>query len=664
MTRVARWLVCAGAAALVALHLAHHPHAAEPWPPAALLAPSLGKLWTLVRTLLALAAVDGAALIVGAPLVRRLGASADRLLAPVGALAAGLLVLAYAVLALAALHLLVAPALALLVAAPILVAAPRLARRVAALPRPRPRALWWAALLLAPPLFGAFVPTWGWDALTYHLALPERWLWTGRIWFSPLSLFSAFPLDGEMLYTLALPLGGAALCKLVDLQFGVLALIAVAALARRHSPRAVLFALALPLADPLFHWELGVVYTDLALALLALLAVEALIAWDGGDARAIRRAALFAGACAGLRYPGVVVPLALAAVALAGARRHGLGRALVAVAWLGGGALALLLPWLVRNAVFTGNPFAPALQRWFGDYFDPFVVAEQVAFTRSVGCGHGLGALLLLPWNLFVRARAGDYSGGFGFAVGPLYLVGAVAALAAAAVRRDRAFRLPLAAAGLLALVWFATAQEARYLLPALLLVAVAGGAALAELSRGRAATVACALVCAVAVAWAQWPAVRALPLRWALAGGAADPDAFERAADESAWMGAELRRTLAPGDRVLLLLEPRGWSFRGLDYLPYHVLEGAPALRWVHDAPDAHALRCRLARLGVTHVVVNLGNARRFHPVPLPGYGALDYAADLGKLRAFLQAWAEPMIEHAGVVAARLRPVQDCPAP
>jgi hypothetical protein len=108
-------------------------------------------------------------------------------------------------------------------------------------------------------------------------------------------------------------------------------------------------------------------------------------------------------------------------------------------------------------------------------------------------------------------------------------------------------------------------------------------------------------------------------------------------------------------------VLEPRSFFFRGLDLIPYHVLEGSPVLGLVHDAPDGHALRCRLAALGVTHVVVNLDEARRFHPVPIPGYGAAEYIADLDRLRRFLTEWAEPITSHGGVVAAALRPVSDC---
>jgi hypothetical protein len=285
-------------------------------------------------------------------------------------------------------------------------------------------------------------------------------------------------------------------------------------------------------------------------------------------------------------------------------------------------------------------------------YFDAQVVEQMVAFSRSIGVGHGLGAILTLPWTLFVAAQPGVYSGGFGFAVGPLYLAAIVAALVVPE-GRGRA----LAAAGLLTLAWFFTSQEARYLLPALMLFALAGGIAFDTLAaRSRAIW----LLPAIAVALTQAPLVATIPARAAVALGPLSSDDFAER-DDAARLGAQLRATLPPDARVLLVLESRSFYFRGLDFIPYHVLEGSPVVRMVHDAPDPHALRCRLAALDVSDVVVNLAEVRRFHPVPVPGYGAAEYAADLHRLRAFLDEWAQPFARQGGAVAARLRPINDC---
>jgi hypothetical protein len=44
-----------------------------------------------------------------------------------------------------------------------------------------------------------------------------------------------------------------------------------------------------------------------------------------------------------------------------------------------------------------------------------------------------------------------------------------------------------------------------------------------------------------------------------------------------------------------------------------------------------------------------------------MPEFGMTDYAADLGRLEDFLHAWAQPLAQEHGVIAAKLRPVEDC---
>ena len=657
--------------ALVAAHAWLHPPARDLVVAGARVGLDAGKLAAMLHALAVLIAIDLAALAIGTPLWRRLKPQSQPLAESLPPrLALGLAVLAYAVLALAALHLLVEPALAALVAAPIAAAAPAALRALRSSPprpwsRPRRRTLVLvalAALVAVGPFLDAFVPRYGWDALTYHLGLPERYLHGHRIWFTPFSLYSAFPLDVEMLYALGLGLGSAAVCKLINLQFGVLALWTLALLARRASPRAALFAVAIVLADPLFAWELGVAYTDLGGALYALLAFAALVdAVPALDPRACLRLAIFGGLCAAIRLPALLVPATLALLLVVAARRSPPRALARAVALVAVGVFVALAPWLARTAAFTGNPLAPALQSKTAPYFDPFVIEQMLAFSRSIGVGHGLGALVSLPWTLFVASSPGVYSGGFGYDVGALYLAALVAAAVVALVsadgRRDALFRLALAACGLGALGWFFTSQEARYLLPALLWIALAGGLALDRLA-ARAPRLVWALPLAGLVV-TQAPRLAALPARFAVALGPFAPDAVD--GDDAARLADELRETLPPDARLLLVLESRSFYFRGLDFIPYHVLEGSPVLHLVHQAADERDLRCRLAALGVTHVVVNLELARRFHPVPIPGYGAVEYTADLARLRRFLDAWAEPVARQGGVVAARLRSIDGC---
>ena len=572
-------------------------------------------------------------------------------------LALGVLALSWATLGLAALHALHVPVLAVVIGTTAVAGAALVVRDAGGAWRApsRTTALLVAggALLLLSPFLAAWVPDYGWDAFAYHLALPERYLFKNRIVVTPLFPHSAFPQTVEMLYLLALALGSAATAKLIHLQFGVLAALAAFAMARTASRRAGVLAVAILAADPLFNWELSVAYNDLAACLFALLAVAALDQWrrtdDGG---ALRMAAVLAGGCVAVRYTAGVVPLALAVLVWAAPRRAWREKAAATAVFAALGA-AVLAPWLLRNLVLTGNPVSPAAQSVFHspgrEYFSPVALAQSLAFGRSVGFGHGLDDLLLLPVNLTLRARIGDYAG-FGFRAGVLYLVGTIAFLAAA--RRVPLARTCAALAGMVTLLWFFTFQEPRYLLPGLCLLAVAGGIGLdAILRRRREAAALLWLVPVAALVHTQWPAALLLPWRYGYALGGLSVEKFE-AQDPALVAARALRSSSSPGDRLLPVHEPRGFFFRGMDYVPATAPE---LMHVVHESPSPQALADRLRALGVTHVLVNATNAGRYRPLFVEGYGPEDDARAHARLSAFLARHTEPLYRDRGVTVRRI---------
>ena len=71
------------------------------------------------------------------------------------------------------------------------------------------------------------------DALVYHLALPDLYWMRGGITPTPENLYSGLPLQASMLYALALPLGGDGLAHFVGWAFGVGSALLVFVLGRR-----------------------------------------------------------------------------------------------------------------------------------------------------------------------------------------------------------------------------------------------------------------------------------------------------------------------------------------------------------------------------------------------------------------------------------------------
>jgi hypothetical protein len=657
-------------AALVAAAAVTYPAAGGmPFEPRPLLAFDAGRVPAFLRSLAVVGAVNLAAWAAGGLLQRalRVAGGGWSVLEVVRRLALGFVVLADLVLLLAALHLLhrtVLLVLLLWLAAGGLAALVGRARadrpRVAL--RQKPLALAAAAavlLMAASALLGAHMPDYGWDAFTYHLALPERYLFENRIVVSPLFPHSAMPLTVEMLYTLVLAVDPGPAAKLLYAEMGALAAAVAAALAARHSWRAGALALIVLAADPLFNWELGVAYNDLGAMLFALLAFTALQEYlrDGG-ARALWTCGVFAGACVATRYTAAAVPLTI--VGLLGLSSLPWRRKLRDSILVAGLGALVLSPWLLRNLVFTGNPVAPALQALFyapgQEYFDPTALQQAVTFARRIGFGRGPEDLLALPVNLTLRARSGDYQA-FGFRIGPLYVAGVAAALALARARRSRALPGLLPALGVLTLLWFYTSQEPRYLLPALGLAAVVGGVGLDELLRASAAWRPRALgllpwlIPLAALSHTQWATLARLPWVYGYALGRL-PVADFRRQDAGLVVADRLRATLGPGDVLLPVYEPRGFFFAGLRYVFSHDWE---LMQLVRRAGDPETLAGELRGLGVTHVLVNTENVARYRTVPVPGYGERELDEDLQVLSALLQGRSTPVMAYRGVIVRRM---------
>jgi hypothetical protein len=574
----------------------------------------------------------------------------------------GLLGLAYLALVLAAAQLLQRPVIVGLVLALAMVGAVMAARDLREFARghgrPSARTLLLvsaAGLLLLSPLLGAWVPDYGWDGFAYHLAVPERYLYRGRIVVTPLFPHSAFPHTVEMLYLLALSIDSGALAKLVHLQFGVLVVAAVFTTAGATSRRAGVLAAAILAADPLFNKELGIAYNDLAAAFFAVLAAGAIAEWHTERSkRALRAAGVFAGACLAVRYPAGAVLVAVVAfvwVSIPWRDWRVKVRSSVEIVLI---AALVFSPWLLRNFAFTGNPVAPVLQSLFypagQEYFHPVALKQAVAFGRHIGFGHDLLNLLLLPVNATLRVKDGYET--FGYRIGVMYVLAVVAFYAGGAHRGRSAARTALTLAGFLTILWFFTFQEPRYLLPALCLLAVAGGVGLDRLIPRALQRSSALLIPLFAVLHTQANAVLLLPYRYGYALGSLSVAGFE-AQEPALAVVPTLRQMMAPGDRLMLIYENRGFFYRGMEYVFSNWYE---VMQMVHEAESPAAFADHLAALGVTHVLVNTDNVARYRPWFVEGYDKAEFDRDLARLDAFVTQETTPLLRDRHVLIRQLK--------
>jgi hypothetical protein len=310
------------------------------------------------------------------------------------------------------------------------------------------------------------------DALLYHAADPRLFARSHRIFEIPWNSSSYEPSSVEMLaldgFLLWNPVQGA----FAPLLLALAALAAVGAFAYRVADRSVaLLAAVIFFAQPFMVWEATSLFIETGIALMVALAAWNLFAFVRHSERgALVLAGVFAGGAAGMKYLGLIAALTLAAVlALLLLRRLNAQRALLFAI----PAAAVALPWYVKNAILTGNPFYPHI---FGGLNSS--AARELRYSMdSFGSGHSFLDFVLLPARLLAAAKpfdGGEY-------LSPLFVIFApVAAL----LSRGRAILIACAGALLYLIAWFVTTQQARFLVPLMPAVAVLAALGILALAR------------------------------------------------------------------------------------------------------------------------------------------------------------------------------------
>jgi len=343
----------------------------------------------------------------------------------------------------------------------------------------------WTRLILAcitiaavANLAGAVAPPFEYDELEYHLGALADYQRAGHIAFLRHNFYSNLPQLTEMLYLLAMTTTSDIAAKLLHWLFGLLGAGAVYGVARQlWSRRVGLVAAALFYCTPFVQDLSRTARVDLATAFFATLAFGGLIVWSeefhrdgpGRDRTWVRLSALAAGAAVATKWtaiPVVVIP----AIFLLAVRRQ--FRPIPAYCLM---AAVVVLPWLLKNWLLTGNPVYPLFYAWFPhSSWSAQQAAVFAARHYPKFNGEAVGQLVLLPWNFsFVEAGAV-----------PLLLMTAPLLLLVPRVEATVARRVGglfvAAYAG-----WFClTFRPWRFLFPAFGLAAVIGAFAMERLQR------------------------------------------------------------------------------------------------------------------------------------------------------------------------------------
>jgi hypothetical protein len=345
------------------------------------------------------------------------------------------------------------------------------------------------ALVSVAPLTGS-------DAMHYHFTTPLLEL--GHPLHPIFWLTHSF-LTGQahLLISLGMALGSERISLALIFLGGLLTAGALFVIARQlMSYRWALFAVLVFLISPIVFWQITTsgspdVWMGFYVGLAIVAAVRGI---QNASMKFIFLAGFFAGAAAGVKYTGWIVPFAICIYILFATRSWKL-TSICGITSIIAGALTQ-----IRNFIWTGDPFFPFLMpRLNPGKVNAFVLHALVIDTRASGFSTNWLHLLAFPFNLVLdgdRYGLGQYFGPLVLAFSPLLVF---------APWKSQTVRLTATVWALIFASNALTTQMGRFLLPAYILALVLAFSGVERLleRRWKLSTFACAVTLALFVAFA-----------------------------------------------------------------------------------------------------------------------------------------------------------------
>ncbi len=320
------------------------------------------------------------------------------------------------------------------------------------------------------------------DAMAYHLGFVNLWNHAHGMTRLP-DMYAGMPHGMEMLFLYAFTIGRYSAADLVHFNFLLILPWLMLLYARRFQLPAGAGPLAaiVVFATPLVGWDGAVAYNDVALATVLFTAFYLLQMWRKERAPgALPAAGIAAGFAFAIKYTAIfgLIFLALLAIFELTRRRKPEWRAIIAPIAL---AACFIAPYLIRNAVWYGDPVFPFFNAVFPNPF--FHLANERDYVKDQSHVNNV-TWSELPKELTIGGPKLPES------LGPLYVLLAPLALAGIAWARTR----PLALGFLLLASACLANNSPRFLIPALPFGALAAFSVTAKIPRAG-----FALVCALA---------------------------------------------------------------------------------------------------------------------------------------------------------------------
>ena len=271
-------------------------------------------------------------------------------------------------------------------------------------------------IIVIPSLFFALAPPIHYDALAYHLSLPQLYAQNGRIIYTPDIMYVGMPQSTEMLFLLAIRLGGLEAATVLGWFISMLTLVCLFEYAKvRFSAGAGWASVVALLCGLTFAKSPAWGYNDWSATLYGLTCLVALDKWAASHSRRdLLLAAISAGMALAAKYTGGIILVCGIGVILFNMRREAFSKLASNVFLFASLASLMLLPWMIKNWLQTGNPFYPLL------YPAGAMDSIRIAFFQTGTIFGDWLDMILLP----VQATVFGVEGGEGYSasIGPFLL--------------------------------------------------------------------------------------------------------------------------------------------------------------------------------------------------------------------------------------------------
>lgn len=227
------------------------------------------------------------------------------------------------------------------------------------------------------------------DALIHHLAIPKLWLENGGFYEMKWATFSYYPMNVDLLYILPIYFNKDFIANFIHMGFGIgTALLIYSYLGKRISRLAGLFGIFIFLSTPMVVRLSTEAYVDLGLVFFTTASILAFIRYRDGkyqDFKWLLLSSVAMGLALGTKYNALIawffLSTAMVYVYSKDTREQWKAVKCGLIFFLI--SLIVFSPWLIKNAILTGNPLYPLLK----SFFNAVVSTPAQESTYAVGSG-------------------------------------------------------------------------------------------------------------------------------------------------------------------------------------------------------------------------------------------------------------------------------------